>query len=137
MSPTGSPPATRSFSTRSAAPISRSVVISPVRSGFRPTFSTTTREPGTSSAATIGKAAEDGSPGTSTGAATSSGWPSSRITRPCSGVSCTETVAPKWRSMFSVWSRVGSRSTTRVVPAAHRPASRQALFTWAEATGST
>ena len=49
---------------------------------------------------------------------------------------CTRTVAPKWRSMFSVWSRVGSGSVTRVVPRAQSPASRQADFTCAEATGS-
>jgi hypothetical protein len=38
----------------------------PVRSGLRPTSRIVTSEPGTSSAATIGKAAEDGSPGTRT-----------------------------------------------------------------------
>ena len=92
------------------------------------------REPGTKSAATSGKEAEDGSPGTLIGAAFNSGWPSRRMTRP-SEVSSTATIAPKWRSMFSVWSRVGSGSTTRVMPGAQSPASRQALFTWAEATG--
>jgi hypothetical protein len=38
--------------------------------------------------------------------------------------------------MFSVWSRVGSGSVTRVVPRAQSPASKQADFTCAEATGS-
>ena len=41
-------------------------------------------EPGTISAATSGNAAEDGSAGTTTGAASSSGWPSSVMRRPCS-----------------------------------------------------
>ena len=39
-----------------------------VRSGLRPTPFERRREPGTSSAATIGNAAEDGSPGTTTSA---------------------------------------------------------------------
>ena len=81
------------------------------------------------------KAAEEGSPGTRIGAAVNSGWPVSSITLP-SAVSATVSCAPKWRSIFSVWSRVGAGSITRVVPRAQRPASRQADFTWAEATGS-
>ncbi len=50
--------------------------------------------------------------------------------------SVTTTVAPKWRSMFSVWSRVGSGSITLVSPGALKPASRMADFTCADGTGS-
>ncbi len=49
-----------------SAPISCSVVNRPVRSGFIITPSKITSEPGTISAATIGKAADDGSAGTVT-----------------------------------------------------------------------
>jgi hypothetical protein len=56
-----------------SAPISRSVVKSPVRSGLVITSVSVMSEPGTTSVATSGNAAEDGSAGTSTGAATSSG----------------------------------------------------------------
>ena len=51
-----------------SAPISRSVVMRPVRSGLVITSVRTTSEPGTISAATIGNAADDGSAGTTTGA---------------------------------------------------------------------
>ena len=51
-----------------SAPISRSVVIRPVRSGLVITSVRMTSEPGTISAATIGNAADDGSAGTTTGA---------------------------------------------------------------------
>ena len=53
----------------------------------------------------------------------------------CCHAALTVTLAPKWRSMFSEWSRVGSGSSTSVMPRAFRPASRMADFTWAEATG--
>ena len=56
----------------------------------------------------IRNAADDGSPGTATSAARSSGWPCSVMTRP-RPASSTCTLAPKWRSMFSLWSRVGLR----------------------------
>jgi hypothetical protein len=55
------------------AAISRNTSNSPARSGFSPTPVTVTAEPGTSKAATSGNAAEDGSPGTMTSAARSSG----------------------------------------------------------------
>ena len=58
-----------------------------------------------------------------------------QLDQPAVPRSSTRTVAPKWRSMFSVWSRVRSGSMIRVVPRAQSPASRQADFTWAEATG--
>ena len=60
------------------APISRSVVNRPVRSGLVMTSDRTRSEPGTISAATIGNAAEDGSAGTTTPAPCSSGWPGQR-----------------------------------------------------------
>src|SRR3546814_11356484 len=47
------------------------------------------------------------------------------------------TSAPKWRSRFSVWSRVGSGSITVVMPGVFRAASRIADFTCAEATGNS
>ena len=66
------------------APISFSVVSRPVRSGLVITPSRMISEPGTISAATSGNAADDGSAGTTTGAASSSGWPFSVMRRPCS-----------------------------------------------------
>ena len=56
------------------------------------------------------------------------------ITRPWPAVA-TSMVAPKCFSIFSEWSRVGSGSSTVVIPGAFSPASRIADFTWAEATG--
>ncbi len=64
MSPTGSPPTSRGFSMTMSPPISRSRSINPARVVFRPIFSMAIFEPGTSSAATMGKAADEGSPGT-------------------------------------------------------------------------
>ena len=72
-----------------------------MRSGLIPTPSTVTSDPGTISAATSGKAAEDGSPGTMIGAAVISGKPSTVTRRPPSSGSV-ETAAPKWRSIRSV-----------------------------------
>ena len=105
-----------------------------MRSGLSPTPATVRVEPGTISAATSGNAAEDGSPGTVRADATSSGWPATVMRRP-SFPSDTATWAPKWRSMFSVWSRVGSGSITLVSPGALRPASSTADFTCADGTG--
>ena len=118
-----------------SAPISRSVSNRPVRAGLRPTPRTVTREPGTIRAATSAKAAEDGSPGTSTSAARNSGWPR-RLDDPAGAEPArTTTCAPKCRSMRSVWSRVASGSSIRVQPRAFSPASSSADFTCAEATG--
>ena len=64
-SPTSSPPASLRFSMTMSPPISISVSMSPVRVGFSMMFSITMSEPSVMSAATIGKAAEEGSPGTS------------------------------------------------------------------------
>ena len=127
-SPTGSPPSIRRFSTWISAPISCRQSSRPARSGFSPTPSIRSREPGTSSAAASGNAAEDTSPGTSTSAPRSSGWPVKWMIRPSPTVS-TATSAPKWRSMFSEWSRVASGSSTRVMPRAFSPASSTADFT--------
>jgi hypothetical protein len=55
------------------APISRSVANNPVRKGLVITASTMISDPDVIRAATIGKAAEDGSAGTKTWAGVSSG----------------------------------------------------------------
>ena len=62
-------------------PISCSVSSSPVRVGFISTFSIMMSEPGTISAATSGKPAEDGSPGTAMIWPVSLPWPSMRMWR--------------------------------------------------------
>ena len=90
-----------------SAPISISVVSRPERSGLVITPSTTMSEPGVMSAATIGKAAEEGSAGTMTGLGLSSGRPCRVMRRPSPSIS-TRTSAPKWASIFSVWSREAS-----------------------------
>jgi len=51
------------------------------------------------------------------------------------GDGAADRVAPKARSMCSVWSRVGRRSITAVSPGAFSPASSTADLTWADATG--
>ena len=136
MSPTRSPPAMRSFSMVMSPPISISVVMRPVRCSLSSTFSTVTSEPGVISAATIGKAAEDGSPGTSMAWAFSSGRPLRRMMRaPCSSI-VTEISVPKPASIFSVWSRVAMGSITTVSPGVLRPASSTADFTCAEGIGT-
>ena len=71
----GSPASPRVSLSSIDAPISRSVVNRPVRSGFVITSVSTMSEPATISAATIGNAADDGSAGTMTPAPCSSGWP--------------------------------------------------------------
>ena len=76
------------------APISFSVVRSPVLSGFIITPSTTMSDPGTISAATMGNAADEGSPGTTTVVGRNSGRPTSVIRRP-SPSAATATSAPK------------------------------------------
>ena len=76
------------------------------------------------------------SPGTTTWRASSSGWPVRVTVRAPSAVASTVISAPKWRSISSVWSRLGAGSITWVWPGAPSPASSTADFTWAEATGS-
>ncbi len=83
------------------APISRRVAISPVRRGFIITPSTTMSEPGTISAATIAKAAEDGSAGTTTGRGAARAA-LQVIVRPVAPNGSTRTSAPKKASIFSV-----------------------------------
>ena len=106
-----------------------------MRSVFIITPSIMMSEPSAISAATIGKAAEEGSPGTTTGEGRSSGWPVRVMRRPASPCGSTITSAPKWRSMRSVWSREASLSITVVRPGALRPASSTADLICAEATG--
>ena len=69
----GSPASPRTSASSIEAPISRSVVKRPVRSGLVMTSERTTSDPSTISAATSGNAAEEISPGTVIGAAASSG----------------------------------------------------------------
>ena len=90
--------------------------------------------PGMTSAATMKKAAEEGSPGTSISCGRNSASPVRRITR-SPLTSSTSSAAPKPRSIRSEWSRVGTGSITVVVPAVLRAASSTALFTCALATG--
>ena len=97
-------------------------------------FGTSTSEPSTISAAQTGKAALDGSRGTSTTCPLSSGCPFSTITRP-SEVTSVVTSAPNPLSIRSEWSRVASRSITTVSPGAFSPASSTADFTCAEGIG--
>ena len=87
------------------------------------------------SAAQTGKAADDGSRGTTISCGRSSGCPFSRITRPSGSVSTTIS-APKPASIRSEWSRVASRSITTVSPGAFSPASSTADFTCADGTGT-
>src|ERR1700716_1921899 len=131
----GSPASPRTSLSSMDAPISRSVVNRPVRSGLVMTSVNTTSEPSTISAATIGNDAEDGSAGTTTSAPCSSGCPVSAILRPWLP-SLVETIcAPKCFSISSVWSRLASCSITVVTPGAVSPASSTADLIWAEATG--
>ena len=117
------------------APISFSVTISPVRVGFISTFSMTMSEPGTIRAATSGKPAEDGSPGTAIVRRELALAVDADVAHALSSVS-TARSAPKPFSIFSVWSRVITGSITVVTPGVFKPASSTADFTWAEAIGT-
>ena len=136
MSATGSPASVRSLCQVISAPISASVVNRPVRFGFMPIPVSVTSEFSEIAAATAAKAAELGSPGTITGHAISSGCPVRVIWAALSASWVMVTVAPKWVSINSVWSRVGCGSITVVLPGVFNPASRTADFTCAEATGN-
>ena len=105
-----------------------------MRKGLSSMPSTVTSEPGVIRAATSGKAAEDGSPGTLTRVPVSD-WPPGRMMRRSGPAYVTSTCAPKARSMRSVWSRVASGSITSAPPSAWRPASSTADFTWADGSG--
>ena len=126
--PARRPPRAR-FSKAMSAPISRRHSSRPVRSGLSPTPSIVTSEPGTISAATSGKAAEDGSPGTTIGAAASSGWPSTVMRRPPPSLGLGRDRARRnGASMRSVWSRVGCGSITVVAPGRVEPGEQHRRF---------
>ena len=78
-----------------SAPISMSESSRPTRRGFIISPSMVTSDPGTISAATSAKAAEEGSAGTITGRARRVGRPSSTILRPCSPWGSLVICAPK------------------------------------------
>ena len=118
-----------------SAPISAGTSNSPVRDGLSPTPSIVTSDPGTISAATSGKAAEDGSPGTTIGAAVELGLALDRDPPTAAALGLARTVAPKWRSMRSVWSRVGSARSPWLTPGVLSPASSTADLTCADGTG--
>ena len=71
--PRGSPPSASDISTSTRAPNRRKTSSRPVRDGFRPTSSISTREPGVAAAATSQNAADEKSPGT-TSVRPSSRW---------------------------------------------------------------
>ena len=101
------------------------------RVGFSPTPRMASRDPGTSSAATMKNAAEERSDGTYSSRPVSFGRPVTVIRRPA-----TRTSAPNSRSAISVWSRDRAGSVTDVAPSANRPANSTQVFTCALATGS-
>ena len=86
------------------------------------------RNPGVIVAPTTQKAADDGSPGTSS----SKGDGAPAVTRTVQP--STVTGAPSARSIRSVWSRLGAGSAISVVPSACSPARTSAVFTCALAT---
>ena len=83
-----------------------------------------------SRAAATMKAAEEGSPGTTTSEASISAGPSTPATRVPAVVGTLNS-----GSMSSVWLREGAGSVTVVVPSAKVPARSTAVFSWAEAMG--
>ena len=122
-SPTGSPPSIRRFSTAMSAPISRSVVNRPRAQRVQPDAGDgqprarhqQRRDQQEGGGGGIARAPRVGAATAPAGLAASMIRPRARRPRPAR-------VAPKWRSMFSVWSRVASGSSTRVMPGAFRPA---------------
>ena len=119
-----------------AAPISRSVVIRPVRSGFIITPSNMTSEPGTISAATIGNAAEDGSAGTTTGAACKFGLAGQRDAAAMRAIAARRDLGAEMARACSRCGRASPRvSITVVAPGASRPASSTADLICADGTG--
>ena len=80
-------------------------------------------------------AAEEKSPGTSKSRGASWCTGESRtLARPSASVA-RSSGTPSCSSIRSVWSRLSSGSRTDTVTAPHRPASRMALFTCADACG--
>ena len=108
----------------------------PDRVQLVPTDSSSRLEPGTSTPAAIRNAADDGSPGTSISAISSSSTLPIVVRTPPPGRDSRCTVAPARISMRSVWSRVGTGSTT-VVASVTSPASSTHDLTCALATGSS
>ena len=90
------------FFTSMRAPISRSVSIRPVRRGLSRMAGSSISEPGTINAATIAKAAEDGSRGTSTAQPVSRAGPSMVMASPPSLQRATWICAPNAFSIFSL-----------------------------------
>ena len=94
----------------------------PTRVQFAAMPSTTMREPGTSTAAAAWKAAEDGSPGTWIASSASDVDAGHRhaVARPAARGT------PARASIRSVWSRLGSGSTTVVVALGQQPGEQHA-----------
>ena len=103
-----------------------------MRVQLRPTFETTTREPGTSAAAATMNAAELRSPGTAISSSSSSSTCATVVRRPSRS-----TGTRARRRMRSVWSRLWTASHTEVVPSARMPAISTHDLTCALATGSS
>ena len=115
-SPTGSPPSMRRFSTAMSAPISASVANRPVRSGLSPTPAMRQprarhqqrRDQRERGRGRIARHHDIG--GAQLRLAVQRDDPARARPAPPAPS------APKWRSMFSLWSRVASGSSTRVMP---------------------
>ena len=108
-----------------AAPARRSTSNRAVRVGLRPTSCRVSADPGRPAAATPRNAEAEGSPGTRSASPPRSAAPPVTVSRPGA---LRSTSTPKAASARSVWSRVGSGSTTVVVPEARSPASSTALL---------
>ena len=132
--PAGSPPRSPSSSTSISAPIRSSTPSSPVRVGLRPTPVRVDVAAGHEQGARPGRRRRRRSrPGRRSGPASSrSAGARPRRPRPAAARRRRRRL-----SMRSLWSRLGSGSTTRVSPSASRPAKSRHDLTWALATGSS
>ena len=120
-----------------SAPISSSVSIRPVRVGFISTFSMVTSDPDTSSAATSGKAVDDGSPGTSNRLAGELPLALQRYSAHTIRIGLDRQLRTEaGEHLFGCGPRVITGSMTVVMPGALRPASSTADLTCAEAIGT-
>ena len=106
-----------------SAPMRSRVRTNPMRAGFSDTFWMVMELPGFSRAAAATKAAEEGSPGTTTSEASISAGPVTVATRVPAVVGTLNS-----GSMSSVWLREGAGSFTVVVPSAKTPARSTAVF---------
>lgn len=88
--------------------------------------------PGHMTAAHTRKAADDGSPGTSTSLAWGCAGPVTLAVRSPAVVA-----TPYSGSISSVWLRLGAGSFSVVVPSAYMPASSTAVLSWADAIGAS